>query len=85
MIKNFGQNGSGVLTVVADVSTVITRVTPLETSPCRRLLIRDCNVASVLKVLPLLTAFVRKTFAAHQNSMKTAKFFSRVAFVVYGI
>ena len=71
--------------MVADVSTVITRVTPLETSPYRRLLIRDCNLASVLKVLPLLTAFVGKTFAAHQNSVKTAKLFSRVAFVVYGI
>ena len=44
-----------------------------------------CGFAlSALKVLPLLEAFVGKTFAIHQKSTKTVKPFSRVAFVVYG-
>ena len=40
---------------------------------------------SVLKVLPLLKAFVGKTFAIHRKSTKNAKLFSSVALVVYGI
>ena len=38
-------------------------------------------VSSVLKVLPLLKAFVEKTFAIHR---KATKLFSREAFVGYG-
>ena len=41
--------------------------------------------SSVLKVLPLLKAFVENTFTVHQNSEKTTKVFSHVAFVVYGM
>ena len=40
--------------------------------------------SSVLKVLPLLKALIAKSFAIHQKFAKTAKFFSCVAFVVYG-
>ena len=41
--------------------------------------------SSVLKVLPLLKAFVEKTFVIHQKSAKTVKLFSHVASVIYGI
>ena len=39
---------------------------------------------SVLKVLPLLKAFIGKTFELHRKSAKTTKLFSRVASVAYG-
>ena len=39
---------------------------------------------SVLKVLPLLQAFVGKTFTIHQKLAKTVKLFSHVVFVIYG-
>ena len=39
----------------------------------------------VLKVLPLIKAFIAETFAIHRKSMKTAKLFSRVAFVAYSM
>ena len=38
----------------------------------------------VLKVLPLLKVFIEKTFVAYQKFAKTAKLFSRIAFVAYG-
>ena len=41
--------------------------------------------SSVLKVLPLLKAFIGKTFMIHRKSTKTAKLFSHVAFVIYSM